>query len=202
MWPWRVEARAEPGHLGAAAWQTSGCALGWVGLLSERGDRLSLSLWPELKPGLSRAPSSFRPLISQYFVASCVLEQLQRRLGHSASCTPTGSSGYFYRGLPSRSSLCPVPTRCLLWTSWEPASLLFPRLYECRCAASPCPCPAGVWPAQVAPHPTPAPAPAGLLCQLGWAQAGLGGALAPELLGAELLPSVSEGPRGTTLGPR
>lgn len=168
MWPWWAEGRAEPGHMGAGAWQTCGCAPCWLGLVSGHGEGLSLSLWLELKPGLSRC------LICQYFVASCVYNSYREVLGHTASFTLLGRcSGCFYPGLPSRSSLCPVRARCLPWMPWKPASFIFPRLYECRCATGSCPCSVGVRSA-CPPTPTPAPSHAstGFLSQLGWGQAG------------------------------
>lgn len=91
--------------------------------------------------------------------ASCVWTSCEEGRGRSAPRCPTRRcSGY--SDLPSRSSLCPVPAPCLLWTPWEPAGLIFPRPYECRCAASPCPCSAGAWPAclsaaQLASTPAP-----------------------------------------------
>lgn len=186
-----VEGRADPGHMGAGAWQTSGCALCWVGLRKERGDGLTLSLWSELKPGLSRAPSSWRRLIFQYFMASCVYNSCKEGLGHSASCTPTGRRcGAALQGqsLPSSSSVPArdalgasqpyLSTAVLVWLCRKPVSVL------CRCVAS-------LSAAQLASSPPPA----GFLSQLGWAQA-RGVCWPPELLGQScfLLCGTTPGP--------
>lgn len=153
MWPFGVGGGQSQGWAyGRRGPADSGCALCWGRLLKgTRGAGLSLSV-VRTETRAEQSAVLFQTFDSPVLCGLLCREQLQRRpwaLGfwqpHRKACRA------FCGDLPSRSSLCPAPTHCLLGTPWEPASLVFPGLCECRCAAGLCPCSAGAWPACLQP---------------------------------------------------